>query len=336
MKPTISVIIANRNGAEHLRTCLPSLLAQSYEPIEIVVVDNSSSDDSSEVTKQYGANWLPLKENMGLAPALNRGAAVASGEMLLFINNDMRFEEGFVAHLAKCLDEDDGVFAADGRQFNWDGTAEGHLATRLGTSSAANMSLELVPGLFLYQIESEYPTEAFMASAASMLVRRSYFELLGGFEERLPLSYEDVELCWRARVNGWRTMYVPAAVCWHRVGSSCRSSEGSSLLFTGVLKGRLTFAAKLLPIRYGLLTWASSSAGLVKDIGRLRWRFAWRRIKVLAQSALEIRQLLRARNELYRGTTAKKQLDHMLRLADAEHVVSPAARVGGKKCVESG
>ena len=161
-----------------------------------------------------------------------------------------------------------------------------------------------------------------MASAASMLVRRSHFEMLRGFDERLPLSYEDVEICWRAWLRGLKTMYVPQAVCWHRVGSSSVSSEGSLFLFVGVLKGRLIFAAKLLPMRYGLLTWALSSAGLAKDIGHLRWRFAWNRVKVLAGFALELRQLLQARNELYRGISAKKQMDRMLRLPDAEGVMA--------------
>lgn len=75
-----SAIIVNWNGAEHLRSCLPSLREQSYEPLEIIVVDNASSDDSRAVAEQHGARWLPLAQNLGLAPAMNRGAAIARGE----------------------------------------------------------------------------------------------------------------------------------------------------------------------------------------------------------------------------------------------------------------
>ena len=89
-KPAVSAIIVNWNGAHHLRICLPSLLSQTLTSLEIIVVDNGSKDDSVEVARELQARWLPLGENVGLAPALNRGAKAAAGDFLLFINNDMR------------------------------------------------------------------------------------------------------------------------------------------------------------------------------------------------------------------------------------------------------
>jgi len=323
--PAVSAVIANRNGVEHLRVCLPSLRAQSYANVEIVVVDNASSDDSQRVAEAYGAKWLPLQKNVGLAPALNKGASAATGECLLFVNNDMRFDERFVESLVQLLLEDASIFAVDGMQYNWDGTEKGHLATWISTRRAEGLCLELVPGLFLQQSESLYPVPVLMASAASMMVRRSLFEKLGGFDERLPLSYEDVDICWRAWIHGWKTVYVPEAICWHRVGSSCRSPEASRLLFVGILKGRLAFATKLLPARHAALTWAASSAGLAKDMARMRWGFAWSRIKVLAEFALKISEFLQAKNELYRtrGTDAATHLDEMLQLGYARIVEKP-------------
>lgn len=314
---SVSVVVANRNGEEHLRICLPSLLAQLHQPTEIIVVDNGSSDDSVAVAAEFGAKCLQLKENLGLAPALNRGAAIASGEFLLFVNNDMRFDERFISNLADRLARDAAIFAVDGMQYNWDGSVRGHLATRLAKGRARRgMSVELVPGLNFHQKQEEEIVPVFMASAASVLIRKSYFEKLDGFDDDVPMGYEDADICWRAWVHGWKTVYVPDAICWHRVGSSCRSSEGSRFLFVGVLRGRLVFATKLLPIRYALLTWMASLAGLAKDIGQLRWRFAWSRIKILAELGVRIPQLLRERNDLYQrgGTTPAKQLDHMLRL----------------------
>jgi GT2 family glycosyltransferase len=132
-KPKVSVIIVNWNGAEHLRLCLPNLVTQSLKPLEIIVVDNHSSDDSAEVAKSFGARWLPLELNLGLAPALNRGATVASGDLFLFVNNDMRFDQGFVAALVEPFDETEKIFATDGMQFNWDGTVREHIAARLTT-----------------------------------------------------------------------------------------------------------------------------------------------------------------------------------------------------------
>lgn len=317
----VSAVIVNRNGAEHLRMCLPSLREQSYQAIELIVVDNASSDDSAAVTREHGAKWLPLSKNVGLAPALNRGAAIAIGEFLLFINNDMRFDRDFVARLIEVMVNDDSVFGADGMQFNWDGTVQGHLATRLVKGRHKDGSnIELVPGLDICQEAATAVAPVFMGSAASMLVRRSFFEKLGGMDNDIPMGYEDADICWRAWVNGWKTVYVPDAVCWHRVGSSCQSLEGSLFLFEGVLKGRLKFATKLLPVRYALVTWIISAAGVIKDVRQSRWRFAWKRINVLAEFSAKIPQFLRAKSALYRGgeITPANQVQTMLRLAENE------------------
>ena len=268
-KPVVSVVIVNWNAAEHLRICLPSLLSQSFTSLEIIVVDNASEDDSADVAREFQVRWMRLERNLGLAPALNRGVALALGDFLLFVNNDMRFDRDFVFALVETLRNDNSVFAADGMQFNWDGSAPGHLATRLTrVPSLKSSCAELVTGLYFYPEVAPRPTPVFMASAASVLVRRSFFDRLVGFDNRLPLRYEDVEICWRAGIQGWKIIYVPAAICWHRVGSSGRSAEGKRFNFRGILMGRLLLAAKLLLLRHSFLTWLASAAGLAKYLSR--------------------------------------------------------------------
>jgi len=326
-KPSVSVIIVNWNGAEHLRVCLPSLASQSFKSLEIIVVDNRSSDDSVDVARSLGARWLPLETNLGLAPALNRGAAIASGHLLLFVNNDMRFDPGFVGALVEPLEADQEIFATDGMQLNWDGAVRGHLAARLTNIPARRASsTELVPGLYFYQQEKAEKSPVFMASAACMMVRRSLFEKLGGFDDRLPFGYEDVELCWRAWADGWKTLYVPSAICWHRVGSSVRSLEAARFSFRGVLKGRLLLATKLLPARYAFRTWLISAAGLAKDVSQLRGKFALDRIGVLFRMVGLIAQLLREKRAIFSSasSSAEKQLEFLLRLTDDD------VRTGGR------
>jgi GT2 family glycosyltransferase len=318
-KPRVSVIIVNWNGAAHLRLCLPSLVSQSFKSLETIVVDNRSSDDSADVARSFGARWLPLETNLGLAPGLNRGAAIARGDMLLFVNNDMRFDPGFVGALVEPLERDQELFATDGMQFNWDGTVRGHLAARLTNVPARRDSAtELVPGLYFYQQEKPEKSPVFMASAACMMARRRFFEKLGGFDDRLPFGYEDVEICWRAWVHGWKTLYVPSAICWHRVGSSVQSLQAARFSFRGVLKGRLVLATKLLPARYAFRTWLISTAGLAKDVSRLRWKFATDRVGVLFHMLGLVPQLLREKTALFRNASSspEKQLEFLLRLTD--------------------
>jgi GT2 family glycosyltransferase len=322
-KASVSVVIVNWNGAAHLRICLPSLLAQSYKAREIIVVDNGSSDDSEEVVKAFQVKWLPLKENIGLAPALNRGAAMATGDFLLFVNNDMRFDTEFVAALVNSLVQDKNIFATDGMQYSWEGNRPGHAATRL-TNARRNQgrAAELVPGLYFFLANELESTPVFMASAACMLARKSLFDKLGGFDARLPLGYEDAEICWRAWIHGWKTVYVPGAICWHRVGGSGRSLEGARYNFRGILKGRVLLATKLLPLRYAVRTWFVSAAALLKDLALLRWPFAMDRMAILLGYGRLIPQLLREKDALFReaGLTPEEQLERMLLLTRKEEL----------------
>lgn len=319
-KPLISAIIVNWNGARHLEICLPSLLAQSYRPVEIIVVDNASTDGSATMASKFGVRWLPLDRNVGLAPALNRGAEAAAGEFLLFLNNDMRFHETFVELMAAEMVRDPNVFAVDAVQRNWDGTKQVHLATRLSKKNRSNANCyAIIPSLYLYQETSDSPTAAVMASAANMLARRSIFQALGGFDERLPLGYEDVEICWRAWVRGWKTLFVPGAICWHHVGASSGSAEGSRLGFRGVLGGRLLSASKLLPLSYTIKTWLATLGGLAADLAKFRWQRARDRVAILSDHTRILPRLMRERRDLYRSgrTNPRQQLERLLRLGVA-------------------
>jgi GT2 family glycosyltransferase len=315
----VSVVIVNFNGAEHLRTCLPSLQKQSCSILEIIVVDNCSSDESVKVTRNFQATWLPLEQNVGLAPALNIGAAAASGEFLLFVNNDMRFAPEFVSYLLKALENDPNLLAADGMQFDWDGNVRAHMAARLSQSPGGEGSTELVPGLYFHQTESAQQSPVFMASAACMMVRRSVFEKVGKFDDRLPLGYEDVEICWRAWIHGHGTVYVPSAICWHKLGVTQGTAEGRKFSFRGIVRGRLLLATKLLPRRYALRTWANSIGGLAKDALTLDARRAADRLVVLFRTFAILGVLLNERKSLFNhsGNSPQSELTALLGLPSA-------------------
>ena len=160
----------------------------------------------------------------------------------------------------------------------------------------------------------------FLGSAACMLARRSIFEKLGGFDARLPLGYEDVEICWRAWAYGHSTVYVPTAICWHRVGSSIQSTPALRFAFRGVLTGRLLLATKLLPARYAWRTWMVSAAGLAKDAVQLRWGFLVDRCRILLEMGGLVGRLLREKKRIFAdvGRSAEMQLRMLLELADED------------------
>lgn len=318
--PLVSAVIVNWNGAKHLDICLPSLLSQSHRPVEIIVVDNASNDSSAEIAARHGVRWVPLTRNIGLAPALNRGARLATGDFLLFLNNDMRFHERFVESLAAEILRDPDTFSVDALQYNWEGTKQVHLATRLERNrGAGGDGYAPVPGLYILQADTSSPLAIVSACAASMLVRRSMFMALGGFDERLPFGCEDLEICLRAWLRGWRSVFVPTAMCWHKVGGSSRSREASILGLRGVLGGRMLIATKLLPIRFVLLSWLASLGGLALDAARMRARRVRARTRVFREHARNLRSVWHERRALFRnaGTTPNALLAQMLKVRDA-------------------
>lgn len=315
--PLVSVIVVNHNGAKHLENCLPSLVSQAYKPIEIIVADNGSTDDSANVAAKFDVKWLPLGRNIGLAPALNRAAQMAAGELLLFLNNDMRFHTQFTGSLVEQLLRSPEIFAVDSLQYDWEGNCHVHLVTRLTrVRPESNFYDQLAPGLYVRQETCQTASRTLLASASSMLARKSMFDGLGGFDERMPLCYEDVDLCWRAWVRGWGTVFAPEAVCWHRVGAGTRSGEGARLRLRGTLAGRLIMATKLLPANFAIFSWVVSVAGLVRDLMALRFGAAAERSRALSQCVTYLPDLVRERRKLYQSTktTADEHLQRLLRL----------------------
>ncbi|MEV4625090.1 glycosyltransferase family 2 protein [Micromonospora sp. NPDC049523] len=113
-KPLVSVIVPNFNYARALGLCLTSLKAQTYPNLEIIVVDDCSTDDSAEVARSYGARVLRTPENSGPAAARNLGAANASGEILFFIDSDVAAKPDAVANAVEVLASDPEIGAVCG------------------------------------------------------------------------------------------------------------------------------------------------------------------------------------------------------------------------------
>jgi GT2 family glycosyltransferase len=212
----VSVVIGNFEGERVLPDALNSLAAQEHAPAETIVVDASSQDGSVEVATARGAHVLATA-NRGLGYLYNRGAESASSPYVLLLNNDVALEPACIELLACALDEDRMLFAADATQISWEGDqlVHGRTIVRRGA-----LLREYVPGMHLDHTEvSEEIVPVVAANGAAMLVRRDRFLELGGFDETFFMEWEDLDLCWRAWLRGWPTVYVPGARLRHRVGA---------------------------------------------------------------------------------------------------------------------
>ena len=206
----ISVVVLNYNGRRYLNGCLASLAAQTFRDFEVIVVDNASTDGSVEHLK---ANfpWVRLvlnRENLGFAGGTNSGIRAAQGEHVLTFNNDAIADDSLLEKLQEPMaDAKVGVCAA--RMLLSDGriNSTGICLSRSGAAWDRGM-FEPDEGQY------EAREEVFGACAGAALYRKKMLDEIGLFDEDFFLYMEDVDLAFRARLAGWRCIYVPEAkVC---------------------------------------------------------------------------------------------------------------------------
>ena len=221
--PPVSVIIVNLNGRAHLETCLGSLAAAEYpaSALEIIVFDNGSTDGSREALERDHPHVRVIAHpaNLGFAQPNNLAARVARGEYLALLNNDVRVSPSWLKDMVSpLLDEGrraEGAVCTAGKILNWEG--DRHDFNGAGLSFGGHgISVHLGWPIGVSTRWGEHPAPILFGCGASMLIRRDLFLELGGFDEDYFAYYEDVDLGWRLWSAGYRVLFVPEAVTFHR------------------------------------------------------------------------------------------------------------------------
>jgi N-acetylglucosaminyl-diphospho-decaprenol L-rhamnosyltransferase len=279
----VAVVVGNWQGEAILPECLRSFEKQALQPDEVIVVDASSADRSVAVAREHGAKVL-IRANHGLGHLYNEGARAANTPYVLCVNNDIALERRCLELLAAELDADAGRFAADPRQVDWSGERLVHARARLTRGPLLRQPL---PG---FRLELAVPAETVVptlsANGGAMLVRRERLLELGGFDETMFMDFEDLDLCWRAWLRGWPSVYVPDAVVRHRVGA-VTSQDVLRRRLVSSHHNLLRFALKCLPAR-------EASRVVLGELLRLP-RHPRLVVPALAQLARELPEVRRAR-----------------------------------------
>jgi GT2 family glycosyltransferase len=239
----VSAVIGNYRGEHLLPAVLESLAGQTYTPIEILVVDGSSADASRLVAERLGVRFIE-QPNRGLGFLYNRGLENSDGEYVLLLNNDVSLDPRCIELLAAALSEDPDRFAADPRQWSWDGQRLIHGRTTIRRNGLLR---RLVPG-FDVDLRAAADEVAFTlcTNGGAMMVRRRIALELGGFDETFFLDFEDLDLGWRAWLAGYESVHVPAAVVRHRVGAATGKEMARRRLVSSH-HNLMRFALKCLP-----------------------------------------------------------------------------------------
>jgi glycosyltransferase involved in cell wall biosynthesis len=141
--PLVTVIVAAYNEEKHIAQCIESLLQQSYSPIEIIVVDDGSTDRTAQVARKFKSVQLISQEHLGKATAINCVAAEARGEIIFFLDGDMFFEEGYVGRMVGPIISGDciGTAHADEYVANQNNTWSACFQTKAGLPSNKRLHL---------------------------------------------------------------------------------------------------------------------------------------------------------------------------------------------------
>lgn len=212
--PTVSVVVLNFNGREMLAPCLESLRALDYDPerLEIVVCDNGSEDGSVEYLRaeQPQVRVLELERNFGFAEGNDRAAAFATGELVAFLNNDMRVDPGWIRELVAALERHPGARCVSSKILNWDGTLIDFAGAGINFQG---FGYQFGAGLAASPFDHE--RRIMCPCGGSMLIDRRLFLDLGGFDPDYFAFYEDTDLGWRLNLLGHDVWYVPDAIVYH-------------------------------------------------------------------------------------------------------------------------
>lgn len=213
--PVASIIIPVVNNLKHNRECLESLFAHTADPAhEIVVVDNGSTDGSREYFQSLG-DKIRLVSNEGrrtFAQSCNQGAREARGQYLVFLNNDTRVTENWLAPMLACFQHDPQIgLVANKQLFPGDGTVShvGGAFTPFG--SPEHLYQYFDPNLPFLNCDRELQ----WVTACCIAIQNSLFHEVGGFDEGFQNSFEDVDLCFKVRSKGLKNFYCARSVIYH-------------------------------------------------------------------------------------------------------------------------
>ena len=317
---TVSVIVPNWNRCDLLERLLESLRGQvlpAGTEMEVLVVDNGSTDNSVQVSRASGVNVLCLSRNEGVSRALNRGIQASTGEYVVLLNNDVELTPNWVAELLTAM-SDPHIWFATGKMLQHhnheqvdgagDAVCRGGTSWRLGHGKADGVAFT-------------EPRPTYFPSATATLIRREFFDRIGLLDETFFAYLEDVDLGFRAAIEDLPGRYVPEAIGYHRGSDTaeawsprmvewltCHQLLLLSKFYSGKRLLRFGWSILVAQLLWALLALSRGRAvGWARGFGQgvARWRRTRQGSQALRQQARRLRFVLEATEaEIHRVQSA--------------------------------
>jgi GT2 family glycosyltransferase len=233
--PLVSILIVNYNGQGLIINCLRALGEQSFKDFEIIIIDNASADNSLDEIKNYltggllssSVKLISLGKNVGFAAGSVEGLRYACGKYIALLNNDAEADRRWLEELVKAMDTDpeSGICAS-----------KMIVAGSDIIDSAGDGFSTALKGFGVGEGEKSFLFDkrmyVFGSCGGAALYRRKMIEEIGFLDEDFFLIHEDIDLDFRAQLNGWKVLYIPTAIIYHKVRSSIGQMSDMAVYYT--------------------------------------------------------------------------------------------------------
>lgn len=231
--PQVSVLIVSYNVKDLLIECLDALFQSRDVELEVVVVDNASSDGSADAVEgRYPIRVVRMQSNVGFGRANNAGLSHCNGRYILLLNPDVKLQPDCIAHLADFLLVRSEAGAVGPRLLRTDGSLDRAARRSFPTPEVALYRILGLSRLFprserfarynLGYLREDQLHEMDSGTGACLLIRRAAIERVGFFDPDFFMYGEDLDLCYRIKEGGWKIYYLPTAVAVHVKGAASR------------------------------------------------------------------------------------------------------------------
>ena len=241
----ISVVVLNWNGRQVLDDCLRSLHNQTYRPIEIIVVDNASTDGSVDFLKEkfQDVNLIVNEKNLGFGAGNNIGIRASHGRYIMMLNNDTRLDPKCVEELRKSIEKDERYGACASKILL---DSQPDIIDGVGIVVCPD-GLSFGRGRLEKSDRYDEEEEIFFASDGACLYRREMLDDIGLYDEDFFAYADETDMGWRARLAGWKCTYSPKAIVYHHHSTSSGGRVSAFKAFL-VERNRIWVALKNFPI----------------------------------------------------------------------------------------
>jgi GT2 family glycosyltransferase len=256
LTPTTAIVILNFNGRRYLEQFLPFVTANTCQGAEVIVADNASTDDSLDFLREHYPTLrvIVLDRNYGFAGGYNEALQQVQSDYYVLLNSDVEVAPGWIEPILRLMESDPTIGAcqpkikmyADRDSFEYAGAAGGWLDC-LGYPFARGRIFDVCE-TDTGQYDQSVPV--FWASGAALFIRSKLWKELGGLEGFFFAHQEEIDLCWRMQLAGYKVYCCPESVVYH-VGGGTMPKGNERKVFLN-FRNNLIMMAKCLPARQRL------------------------------------------------------------------------------------